>query len=98
MLQWKNNVVEIKSGKMEKKYKYQVKITLLDNTVITIEKEYNWGNYADELNKTNNPFININGIVINKSSIKTIITTESEKEEKDEECYEDEIFERLSEE
>lgn len=71
---------------MEKKYKYQVKITLLDNTVITTEKEYDWDNYADELNKTNIPFININGIVINKSSIKTIITTENEKEEKDEEC------------
>jgi len=70
---------------MEKKYKYQVKITLLDNTVIITEKEYNWDNYADELNKTNIPFININGIVINKSSIKTIITTEYEKEEKDEE-------------
>ena len=70
---------------MEKKYKYQVKITLLDNTVITTEKEYDWNNYADELNKTNIPFININGIVINKSSIKTIITTENEKEEKDEE-------------
>ncbi len=71
---------------MEKKYKYQVKITLLDNTVITTEKEYDWSNYADELNKTNIPFININGIVINKSSIKTIITTENEQEEKDEEC------------
>ena len=70
---------------MEKKYKYQVKITLLDNTVIITEKEYNWDNYADELNKTNIPFININWLVINKSSIKTIITTEYEKEEKDEE-------------
>ena len=67
---------------MEKKYKYQVKITLLDNTVIITEKEYNWDNYADELNKTNIPFININGIVINKSSIKTIITTKNEKEGK----------------
>lgn len=67
---------------MENKYKYQVKITLLDNTVITTEKEYNWNNYADELNKTNIPFININGIVINKSSIKTIITTKNEKEGK----------------
>ena len=70
---------------MKNKYKYQVKITLLDNTVITTEKEYNWDNYANELNKTNIPFININGIVINKSSIKTIITTENEKEEKSEE-------------
>lgn len=71
---------------MDKKYKYQVKITLLDNTVITTEKEYDWDNYADELNKTNIPFININGIVINKSSIKTIITTEKEEEEKNEKC------------
>jgi len=71
---------------MEKKYKYQVKITLLDNTVITTEKEYDWDNYADELNKTNIPFININGIVINKSSIKTIITTENAQKEKDKEC------------
>ena len=71
---------------MEKKYKYQVKITLLDNTVITTEKEYNWNNYADELNKTNIPFININGIVLNKNSIKTIITTENEQKEKDGEC------------
>lgn len=71
---------------MENKNKYQIKITLLDNTVITTKKEYNWDNYADELNKTNIPFIDINGIVINKSSIKTIITTEIEKEEKDEEC------------
>lgn len=68
---------------MKKKYKYQVKITLLDNTVIITEKEYNWDNYADELNKTNIPFININGIVINKSSIKTIITTKNEQEEED---------------
>lgn len=72
------------------KYKYKVKITLLDNTVITTEKEYNWDNYADELNKTNIPFININGIVINKSSIKTIITTENEK---DDEYWEEDIDE-----
>lgn len=66
---------------MEEKYKYQVKITLLDNTVIVVGKEYNWGNYVDELNKTNVPFIDINGTVINKSSIKTIIITENKKEE-----------------
>lgn len=63
----------------DKNYKYKITVTLLDNTVITTEKEYNWDNYADELNKTNIPFININGIVINKSSIKTIITTEIKK-------------------
>ena len=64
----------------EKNYKYKVTITLIDDTVITTEKEYNWDNYADELNKTNIPFININGNVIKKRSIKTIITTKIEKE------------------
>lgn len=64
----------------EKNYKYKVTITLIDDTVITTEKEYNWDNYIDELNKTNIPFININGNVIKKRSIKTIITTKIEKE------------------
>lgn len=64
----------------EKNYKYKVTITLIDDTVITTEKEYNWDNYTDELNKTNIPFININGNVIKKRSIKTIITTKIEKE------------------
>lgn len=65
----------------EEKYKYKVTVTLLDGTVITTKKEYNWSNYVDELNKTNIPFIDVNGIVINKSSIKTIITTEIKTEE-----------------
>lgn len=70
----------------DKNYKYKVTITLLDNTVITTNKEYNRDNYADELNKTNIPFININGIVINKSSIKTIITDKIENEEEKEDA------------
>lgn len=61
--------------------KYKITITLLDDTVITTEEKDNWNNYADELNKTNILFININGNVINKSSIKTIITTKMEEKE-----------------
>ena len=66
---------------MGDEYKYQVKITLLDGTVITVDKEYSWGTYTDELNKTNNPFIEIERNTIRKSSIKTIITTKIKKEE-----------------
>lgn len=62
-----------------KNYKYEVKITLMDNTVIITKKEYDWDDYADKLSNTNNSFVNINDVIVNKNLIKTIIVTEIEK-------------------
>lgn len=62
----------------KEKCKYKVTIVLVDGTILTEYKEYQFDNYYNELNDTRNSFITIGDTSVNKISINFIKVTENE--------------------